>query len=218
MIIPVLNDAEPLERLLERLGDPSGFEIIVADGGSQDGSVEVARRRGCEVVSSRPGRGHQLAAGIARARAPWIWLLHADSTPADAAVRHLKGLPPDRPGWGRFSVRLAPGTPLELVAHAMNLRSWITGICTGDQGIFVHRQLLDEAGGMPRQSLMEDIELSRRLKARRRPDCRWQTIATSPRRWRARGVVRTVLSMWRFRLRYWLGADPERLAREYYRS
>ena len=113
---------------------------------------------------------------------------------------------------------LAPGTPLEIVARSMNLRSCLTGICTGDQGIFAHRQLLEGIGGMPRQSLMEDIELSRRLRARQRPDCRAERVGTSPRRWRERGTVRTVVSMWRFRLRYWLGADAEHLAREYYGS
>jgi hypothetical protein len=98
----------------------------------------------------------------------------------------------------------------------MNLRSCLTAICTGDQGMFVHRDLLAAVGGMPGQPLMEDIELSRRLKRVRRPRCRREVIGTSARRWLRRGVLRTILSMWRFRLRYWLGADPAQLAREYY--
>jgi len=81
----------------------------------------------------------------------------------------------------------------------------------------VHRNLLESAGGMPLQSLMEDIELSKRLKLLQRPDCRPERISASPRRWRQGGAVRTVLSMWRFRLRYWQGVDAETLAKEYYR-
>jgi rSAM/selenodomain-associated transferase 2 len=218
VVIPVLNDARPLSSLLSRLRGSSDdrLEIIVVDGGSTDDSAAVAESGGCLVVPSRTGRGHQLAEGIARAQAPWIWMLHADSEPAPQAVHHVLTRPADVPGWGRFSVSLAPGTGLEAVATAMNWRSRLSGICTGDQGIFVHRSLLDRAGGMPRQSLMEDIELSRRLMRWQRPDSRPECITSSPRRWRRRGIVRTVLSMWQFRLRYWLGADPERLAREYY--
>jgi rSAM/selenodomain-associated transferase 2 len=218
VVIPVLNDAQALSGLLSWLCRAGGkrLEIIVADGGSGDGSTEVAYAHGCRVVASRPGRGHQLAAGLTAAHAPWIWMLHADCEPSTEALRHLLSRPPGAPGWGRFSVSLAPGTALEVVARAMNWRSRLTGICTGDQGIFVHRALLQRLGGMPRQSLMEDIELTRRLKRCCRPDCRREPIATSPRRWQRCGAVRTVLSMWRLRLRYWLGADPEALAAEYY--
>lgn len=232
IVIPVLDDAEALGRLLARLqaaaggiheatGTPmpecGGVERIVVDGSSSDDSAAVARAGGARVVSARRGRGHQLAAGIAAARAPWIWMLHADNEPTADALAHLLGRSPDEPRWGRFAVSLAPGTPLETIAVAMNWRSRLTGICTGDQGIFVHRSLLAAAGGMPEQSLMEDIELSRRLKRLRPPDCRPERIGASPRRWRRRGAVRTVLSMWLFRLRYWAGADAEHLAREYYR-
>lgn len=218
IVIPVLNDADALAALLSCLkgvGDPA-LQIVVADGGSADGSQGVAREAGCRLVESSPGRGRQLAAGIAATAGDWVWMLHADTLPSAEALAHVRALPGSPPGWGRFAVSLAPGAPLELVAVAMNLRSRLTGICTGDQGIFVHQSLLDRVGGQPRQSLMEDVELSRRLKRVCRPDCRAETIAASPRRWRHRGVVRTVLSMWWFRLRYRLGADPERLAREYY--
>ena len=119
--------------------------------------------------------------------------------------------------WGRFAVRIEGGAVLAIVAWMMNRRSCLTGICTGDQGIFVHRELLHAVGGMPTQPLMEDIELSRRLKRKVRPLCRTERVGTSARRWRAHGVLRTVLSMWWFRLRYWQGADAEQLAREYYR-
>jgi rSAM/selenodomain-associated transferase 2 len=218
VVIPVLDDAEALGRLLAGMRSHPSLEVVVVDAGSRDGTVAVAEGAGCRVLQCRPGRGHQLAAGIEATSAPWIWMLHADSTPSAQAIRHLLALAAQPPGWGRFAVSLDPGTALEVVAHAMNLRSRLTGICTGDQGIFVHRELLADIGGMPRQSLMEDIELCRRLRRVASPDCRPERIGTSPRRWRRHGALTTILSMWRFRLRYWLGADPERLAREYYSS
>jgi len=230
VLIPVLNDARALSRLLDRLAKfekaamtkqamaEGGVEVLVIDGGSSDASVAIAQ--GAQpvhaVLQSAAGRGLQLAAGVAQARGRWLWLLHADSVPALSCFAYLLSLD-DRPAWGRFNVALSGGALLPLVARMMNLRSRLTGICTGDQGIFVHRALLDAAGGMPAQPLMEDIELSRRLKRMARPQCRPERIHTSSRRWLRGGVVRTILAMWRFRLRYWLGADPERLAREYYR-
>jgi len=220
VVVPVLDDAPALSALLANLQRMAGhrLEVVVVDGGSRDPSVAVARSAGCCVSTCRRGRGHQLAEGAARARAPWIWMLHAASEPSAEAVDHLLRREPDVPAWGRFSVSLSPGSALETVAVGMNWRSRLTGICTGDQAIFVHRSLLQAVGGVPRQSLMEDIELSRRLKRLSAPDCRREAVGTSPRRWRQNGIARTVLSMWRFRLRYWLGADAEQLAREYYGS
>lgn len=221
VVVPVLNDAPALAALLARLQsarDAGLAEVVVADGGSDDDSRAVALQGGCRVIDSRRGRGAQLAAGVAAATAPWLWLLHADATPTPATWRYLRQLPGTSPGWGRFDVEFAAGGALAVVAFFMNRRSCLTGICTGDQGIFVHRSLLDAAGGMPGQPLMEDIELSRRLKRLGRPRCRPERLGASARRWQHRGLMRTVLSMWWFRLRYWLGADPERLAAEYYRS
>jgi rSAM/selenodomain-associated transferase 2 len=227
VVVPVLDDGPALERLLTHLaalcsGAKAGaVEVVVADGGSSDDGLAVAAAHGCTVVHAPRGRGAQLAAAVAASRAPWIWMLHADAVPSLAAMAHLRErADPQRDspsGWGRFDVAFDDGAGLAVVAYLMNRRSCLSGICTGDQGIFVHRDLLDRVGGVPVQPLMEDIELSRRLKACGRPECRRETVASSPRRWRRDGLVRTVLAMWRWRLRYWLGADPVRLAAEYYR-
>ncbi len=222
MIVPVLNDAEPLVALLRELNPAAHagqMEVLVADGGSVDDSRAVAEQGGARWLQAPPGRGHQLAAGVAQSRGRWLWLLHADSAGIGEALGWLWSWSAEAaPGWGRFDVALDPPSPLlDVVAFLMNRRSRWTGICTGDQGMFVHRQLLSAAGGVPAQPLMEDIELSRRLKRLARPQARSETITTSARRWRRNGVLVTVLSMWRFRLRYWLGADPALLAREYYR-
>ncbi len=220
IVIPVKDDAHALAHLLSQLSKlPTAvagrLEIVVADGGSSDGSAALAEKMGAQVLSTSSGRGVQLNAGCQAARGTMIWMLHADSRPSDAALRWLV----DQPGqiWGRFDVAFdQPGWTLRLLAMMMNARSRLTGICTGDQGIFVHRHLIRAVGGIPEQPLMEDVELSRRLNALCKPYCASHTVTTSARRWRRNGFLGTVLSMWWFRIRYWLGADPEVLASQYY--
>jgi len=220
IIIPVRNDAEPLAELLSALNnafdlsDPS-VEIIVVDGGSGDDSRTIAMGLGATVIRANAGRGGQLNAGYRMASGNWFWMLHADSLPSPDTTEWMSGH--RQIGWGRFEVMFdEPGIRMWLVAFMMNLRSRLTGICTGDQGIFVHRCLLERIGGIPEQALMEDIELSRRLKRLCTPECPRVTLATSARRWRHHGWLKTVLAMWRFRFRYWSGATPETLARDYY--
>ena len=226
VVVPVLDDAAALAALLGDLKG-SGLEIVVADGGSRDGSAALVARLGARLISCPPGRGRQLDEGVKAAGGDWLWFLHADSRVSAAVLAEIAGLVSQPPGWGRFDVQLdgeqigngcswPAKALLRMVAALMNRRSALTGICTGDQGIFVHRALLDAVAGMPRQPLMEDIELSRRLRRLARPRCLRGPLRASARRWLSRGPVRTILSMWAFRLRYMLGASPERLAREYY--
>lgn len=224
IVIPVLNDAEPLNRLLSTLHDllTGPAEVLVVDGGSADSSALVALESGARVLQAPPGRGRQLNSGCQAARGQWLWLLHADSLPSRAAVATLESIaagnsPQASVGWGRFDICFDAHSALfQLLAAMMNARSRLTGICTGDQGMFLHRRLLSCVGGVPEQPLMEDIELSRRLGRFCRPACRPETLQTSARRWQQAGWWRTVLGMWRLRLRYWLGAAPEQLAVEYY--
>jgi len=119
--------------------------------------------------------------------------------------------------WGRFDVRLAPSSPtLRLVAWMMNQRSRLTGICTGDQALFVRRDLFNQLGGYADIPLMEDIELSKRLKRISPPACIRQPLTTSSRRWQTRGVLRTIGLMWWLRLQYWAGVSPAKLVKKYY--
>lgn len=151
-------------------------------------------------------------AGAREARGDGLLFLHADTRlPANADGIVLAAL--EHALWGRFDVRIDGRHPLlAVVACAMNLRSRITGIATGDQAIFVRR---DAFAGFPEVPLMEDIAFSKAMKRRGRPSCLRQRVVTSGRRWEKAGVLRTIALMWRLRLLYSLGVSPERLARDY---
>lgn len=157
-------------------------------------------------------------AGAAAASGDVLLFLHADSTLPENAVRLVeKAIDVSGRGWGRFDVRLSSDRPmLRLVAGLMNLRSRLTGIATGDQGIFVERKLFESVGGFPDLPLMEDVALSTRLKQIERPICLAAVITTSSRRWEKHGVWPTIWLMWRLRFAYWCGTDPATLVRIYY--
>jgi rSAM/selenodomain-associated transferase 2 len=188
----------------------------VVDGGSRDGTAELARPLADRVLSAPRGRASQMNAGAAVAAGDVLLFLHADTRlPTEADRLILDGLARSRRSWGRFDLRFAEGGLLRLVAIMMNTRSRATGIATGDQAIFATRAGFDGVGGFPAIALMEDVALSARLKRVSRPLCLTARVTTSARRWRRHGPLRTVLLMWRLRLRYFLGADPENLARDY---
>lgn len=219
IVIPTLNEGEGLPRLLDELAPLRGMacEIVVADGGSTDGTKCAADDGADRVVAAEPGRARQMNAGAAEARGRCLWFLHADSRPPHGAPARIEwGLA--RRAWGRFDVALSGGGPaLGLIAAMMNRRSCWTGICTGDQGVFMWRAAFDAVGGFPDQPLMEDVAFSRRAKQRfGRPACVPGPLVTSSRRWERHGLVRTVVLMWRLRAAYALGASPETLHRRYY--
>ncbi|WP_017926685.1 TIGR04283 family arsenosugar biosynthesis glycosyltransferase [Thioalkalivibrio sp. HL-Eb18] len=221
VIVPALNEAESLPSLLDALGEILDCEVFVVDGGSTDGTVQQAEQRGVTVLPSAPGRARQMNTGAERALGEVFWFLHADTTFPDGAGVAVHALRDavsrgDR-AWGRFDVRLSGRRGIfRLVAAMMNLRSRLSGIATGDQGIFITRAAFDAVGGWPDQPLMEDIELSRRLKRSvGRPACLRTWLVTSSRRWEQQGAWRTIWLMWRLRLAYWLGANPDWLARLY---
>ena len=219
VIVPVRNEAGSLATTLTMLRDAlqDGDELVVVDGGSTDASVEIARGLADRVVLCEPGRARQMNAGARQATGHWLWFVHADSQLGPAQRQSLAGVPAAA-GWGRFDVRLSGRRFLYRVIGAMiNLRSRITAIATGDQGIFVLRDLFAAAGGFPDQPLMEDIALSRLLKPQAgRPHCLRPPLITSSRRWDTRGAWPTIWLMWSLRYRYWRGAPPEQLYRDYY--
>ena len=219
IIIPCLNEADCIAGALTAL-EPArarGAEVIVVDGGSSDETRVLAASMADDVISAPRGRASQMNAGAARAKGEILLFLHADSRPPEATDGLIiDGLRRTRRSWGRFDVLIDGKNPLlRVVENLMNLRSRVTGIATGDQGIFVTRTLFTAAGRFPDIPLMEDVEISKRLKRFGRPLCLRHRIVTSGRRWEKRGVIRTILLMWRLRLAYWLGADPRQLAPRY---
>ncbi|MDX9885517.1 TIGR04283 family arsenosugar biosynthesis glycosyltransferase [Thauera sp.] len=219
IIVPMLDEAAALPGLLAQLAHwrTRGCEVVLVDGGSTDGSADMARAAGFTVTHAERGRARQMNAGAAQAGGEVLLFLHADTQlPADADAAVGAALADGARQWGRFDVRISGRAPmLRVVAALMNLRSRLTGIATGDQAMFVRRQAFDAVGGFPLQPLMEDIELSRRLLRRSRPACLRARVTTSGRRWEQRGVWRTIALMWRLRWAYWRGVPAEVLAEAY---
>ncbi|MDP5291735.1 TIGR04283 family arsenosugar biosynthesis glycosyltransferase [Oceanimonas sp. CHS3-5] len=213
IIIPALNEATTLPATLKAL--PPHAEVIVVDGGSTDDTPRLAQRLGARVIPSRPGRARQMNAGAAAARGQCLLFLHADTLLPDRAAE-LVTTALQRHHWGRFDVILQGRQPmLAVIGRLMNLRSRLSGIATGDQGLFMRKSTFSAVGGFPEQPLMEDIELSKRLKKQGPPACLRQRVRTSGRRWEQNGLWRTIWLMWRLRFAYWRGADPEQLAAQY---
>ena len=215
--MPVLDEGEPLVARLAALAPlrAHGAELIVVDGGSRDATLAWCRDRADTVLSAPRGRAVQMNAGARAASGRVLLFLHADTTLPEAAPA-LIAQALAHSVWGRFDVRIQGRSALlPVVARCMNLRSRLTGIATGDQALFVRRDTFDALGGFAPQPLMEDIELSQRLRRIGPPACLRAQVCTSGRRWDRHGAWRTIVLMWRLRLLYWLGVPPERLAALY---
>jgi rSAM/selenodomain-associated transferase 2 len=218
IIVPVLNEALGMPKMLARLQPcrHESCEIIVVDGGSNDNTVQLASGLADQIATSPSGRGSQMNSGAALARGQVLLFLHADTQLPPSAPALIRQAIERGSSWGRFDVRIE-GTVscLGLVAFMMNWRSRLSGIATGDQAIFVTREAFERIGGFPDIPLMEDIVLSSQLRALSPPACLSEKVITSGRRWEKHGVLRTILLMWQLRLRFFLGANPHDLAREY---
>jgi rSAM/selenodomain-associated transferase 2 len=219
IIVPMLNEAPALPHLLEHLLPlrQSSVEVVFVDGGSEDGGVAIAACAGFPVVRAERGRARQMNAGAAAASGDVLLFLHADTRLPDGAIQFIDAALADgRHVWGRFDVRFDLRTwTMDATAFLMNLRSRLSGIATGDQALFMTRAAFDAVGGFPDQPLMEDVEITSRLRRRSRPACIHRPVLTSARRWQSRGPWRTILLMWRLRLAYWLGASPADLQKQY---
>jgi rSAM/selenodomain-associated transferase 2 len=214
IVIPALNEAGEIGACLQGLAPlrGRGHEVIVADGGSDDGTPAIAAALCDRVIAAPRGRASQMNAGARAAGGDALVFLHADTRLPALADELISDALKSRP-WGRFDVTIeGRHRLLALVACAMNLRSRLTGIATGDQALFVRR---DAFAGFPQIALMEDIAFSKAMKRRGPPACLRARVTTSGRRWERRGVLRTIFLMWRLRLLYFFGAHPEDLARRY---
>jgi rSAM/selenodomain-associated transferase 2 len=219
VIVPALNEAAGIGETLRALRGmrARGHEVVVVDGGSEDGTVDIAAPMADRVLVAPRGRARQQNAGADAASGDVLLFLHADTRlPPDADRAVLEGLARSGRGWGRFDLRLSGERRVfRFLEWTINLRSRLSGIATGDQAIFATRERFLRAGGFPDIPLMEDVALSAALRRGGRPLCLRQRAVTSSRRWGARGVLRTVALMWRLRLEFALGADPARLAERY---
>ena len=222
VVVPVFNEDAVIESTLARLAPlrARGAEVIVVDGGSTDATATLARPHADQVLQSAPGRAQQMNAGAKAAidgGADVLLFVHADSELPDAADRLIDtALRTSGRVWGCFDVRIDGAAPmLRVVAAMMNWRSRLTGICTGDQALFATRPAFERLAGFAPIALMEDIEFSKRAKALSWPASIGTRVVTSGRRWQRHGVWRTIVLMWRFRLAYFFGADPQRLAHRY---
>lgn len=225
IIVPALNEAAGIAAVLRRLQPlrQRGVEVLVVDGGSEDETCALAAPLADQVLCSARGRAVQMNAGAARAQGEILLFLHADSQlpdGADDAIRSAlaPGVGYKAPMWGRFDVAISGSHALlRVVAWCMNLRSRLTHVATGDQGLFVRADTFLSVGGFPPIPLMEDIALCKRLRRLGAPANLRARITTSGRRWEKKGVWKTICLMWSMRLAYFLGVSPSRLQRVYAR-
>ena len=217
IIVPALDEVRCIVATLVPLQPlrAEGHQIIVVDGGSRDGTFALSAPFADRAFVSERGRAAQMNAGAAVASGDVLLFLHADSQLSAPAIATLtREMQRTGRRWGRFDAMIAGRSrALPLVAAMMNARSRLTGIATGDQAMFVERALFDAVGAFPNQPLMEDIELSKRLKrAGGPPLCLRERVVTSGRQWDSRGTSQTILAMWRWRFACWRNADAASLA------
>jgi len=219
VVVPVHNEIAALPevlRYLRRLQETPGVEVIVVDGGSDDGGAELLRASGLACISAPRGRASQMNAGAAVGRGDAVLFLHADTRLPDDACEQISAAISGGAMGGFFRVRLDSERPiLRLVSWMITQRSGLTGVATGDQAIFMTREAFEQLGGFPPLPLFEDVELCARLRGLGRIVRLSGTVTTSARRWKNHGPWRTILRMWLLRAGYTLGLSPRLLARYY---
>lgn len=218
VVVPVFNEGKTLGPRLKALRPlrDRGAELVVVDGGSTDETWAVAAANADRVLLAPRGRGAQMNAGAMGSSAEVLLFLHADTALPPMADRLIQQALDQGRRWGRFDLRIDGSHPLlRPTEHLINLRTRLTGIATGDQAIFIQRETFERLGGFADLPLMEDIELSGRLKRVGRPARIATPVVTSGRRWITHGVLRTILLMWGLRARYFFGADTKELADRY---
>jgi len=217
VIMPMLNEEKAIGPTLSVLTALKPHEIIVVDGGSGDRTRAIGAQAGAKVLLSGAGRARQMNRGVLEATGDVLLFLHADTRLPASALRDIAAALSD-PGYvgGRFDVKLdSERWLLKVVGFMISLRSRVSKVGTGDQAIFVRREIFEELGGFPDIPLMEDIAFCRKLKQLGEVACLKSKVVTSARRWEAEGVWRTILRMWILKILYFAGVSPARL-KQYY--
>ena len=219
IIVPMLNESSQLPDLLEHIIEykKAGCDVILVDGGSSDQSAEQAEALGFTVLRSEKGRAIQMNTGAKSASSDILLFLHADTRLPENADQIIERAFEDKNAqWGRFDITITgQAFMLKVVAWFMNHRSRLSSIVTGDQAVFIRRDLFEKLGCFPVQALMEDIEFSKRLKGTCKPIALRAKVHTSGRRWEQKGIWRTIFLMWSLRFAYWRGASAAELASKY---
>lgn len=218
IIIPFINEKNHLSDLISQLHSAVeyGHEIILVDGGSSDGFSLEDAVSGSVLLKSIKGRAKQMNTGAAAAKGDVFWFLHADSILEQGVMNYINLLDSLEQSWGRFNIRLSGEKYIFTVISTMiNRRSSLSGIATGDQGIFVTRKLFDAVRGYDEIDIMEDIAFSKKLKKVVRPINMKMSLRTSSRRWQEKGTFNTILLMWRMRFLFFVGVKPSRLIKMY---
>lgn len=217
IIIPVLNEENAIQVLLQQLQiyRQQGHEVIVVDGGSTDKSISISEALADKALISAQGRAIQMNIGAEVASHDILWFLHADTQLPENLIKPIQQALIDK-DWGRFNIKLSGSNSLfRIIEKMINLRSCFVGIATGDQGIFVKREIFKRVKGYSNLPLMEDVSLSKKLKKISKAACLKEQLVTSSRRWEENGVLSTVLLMWKLRFLYWLGVSADKLVVQY---
>ena len=217
IIIPVRNEASHLPSLLNALQKrkSDNTEVIVVDGCSEDDTLNVICQRKNRILRSEPGRAQQMNTGARHAKGEYLWFLHADSK-VDFDFESIIESGLKNKKWGWFNVRLSNTKIIfRVIESMMNYRSKITSVATGDQGIFIHKNIFIEQGLFPSIALMEDVKFSKKIRSSESPFISDTPLETSTRRWEQNGPIRTIFKMWTLRLLFFLGASPNWLNKQY---
>lgn len=215
VVIPTLDEAANIAAAVGSALDAGATEIIIADGGSRDETISLAKQAGAtQIVQSDPGRGIQLKRGAAAASGRFVLFLHADNRLTPDCLQQICQC--GEPAWGAFRQNIdAAGLAYRLLEHGNALRVRVRKMPFGDQAVFVSREVLQQYGSFAEIPLMEDVELARRLRREARPVLLPGPVMVDARRWQHRGVIRQTLRNWCVQVAYALGTSPERLSRWY---